>query len=113
MGGCLVEGRQYEFLADFKLLDEMNGGTPVACKRNVPWGDPDYCPLLSIMLMDDNGSAAAPVNLQNADPSTWFASEFNRYHTTFTVTAEMVAAYEVYIMFKGPRPGVTMLFDNV
>jgi len=94
-------------------MDEMNGNATVACNKNAAWGDPDSCPLFAITLVDHNNSPLSTLNYVNTDPSTWIASEFNRYHAIFTVTEEMSTSLEAYILFKGPRAGVATLFDNV
>ena len=112
--GCLVVGRQYEFTAKFKLLDEDNNNEPYHCvKTNTPWGDPLSCPLFSISMIDSNGVPVNAQNYQNEDPSTIVADEFNNYSAIFTVTEEMATAIEARIILKGLRAGVATLFDEV
>ena len=111
--GCLVEGAQYEFTAKFKLLDEANNLAPVPCKTNVAWGDPELCPLLSILAIDENGNAANALNYVNTDPSTVNATSFNKYRAIITVDAALAASKEANFLFKGSRPGLATLLDDI
>jgi len=111
--GCLVLGRQYEFTAKFKLLDENNNMTAYHCRNDVAWGDPQLCPLLSITMVDSSGNPTSPQNLANIDPSTIFADNFNNYKAIFTVDTAMASANEARIMIKGVRPGVATLLDDI
>jgi len=111
--GCLVIGRQYEFLAEFKLLDELNNNNPVDCRTDVAWGDPEHCPLLSINLINQEGDQMEGINFPNNIPLTWNATTFNQYSSIITVTEEMANAKSAHILIKGPRAGILTLFDNV
>ena len=111
--GCLVLGRQYKFTAKFKLLDEDNNNEPYHCRKDVAWGDPLFCPMVAITMIDSNGVPANAQNYHNEDPTTIIAEEFNNYSAIFTVTEEMATAIEAHILIKGPRAGVATLFDDV
>ena len=111
--GCLVLGRQYQFTAKYKLLDENNNNEPYLCTNGVSWGDPLTCPLFSIKMIDSDGNPVNAQNFYNEDHTTIFADEFNQYTTTFTVTDQMATAIEAEILLKGPVAGIAILFDDV
>ena len=111
--GCLILGRQYEFTAKFKLLDEDNNNAPYHCRNDVAWGDPLLCPIFAITMIDSDGNPVDAQNYNNIDPSTITAENFNKYRAIFTVDEAMATATEARILIKGPRPGVATLMDDI
>jgi hypothetical protein len=109
----MVLGNQYEFIAYFKLIDELNGNAPFHCNKNAPWGADDFCPLFAITLVDANGQHGNARNYFNLDPSAWNATGFNRYSALFPVDEELATAQEAWILIKGPRAGIAVLMDNI
>lgn len=108
---CLAEGLKYEFNAKFKLRDET--GEFVACDKNVDWKHEDYCILATfIMTMPgDEGEVRQHFGSEYGGP--WVRSEFNPFKKTLYVTEEMSRAKEILLVFRGPRPGVDIVFDNI
>jgi len=111
--GCLVLGRQYEFTAKFKLLDENNNMAPYHCRNDVAWGDPLLCPIFAITMIDSAGNPVNAQNYLNIDPSTIIAENFNNYRAIFTVDAAMATATEARVLIKGPRAGIATLMDDI
>lgn len=109
--GCLVNGTTYEFSAMLRLLDEYDNNEYVACNRYLAWGDPDFCPLMSITFKD--GTSAFTKNYDNMIPLTFVADDWNSYTARFTVTEEMQAMKTAVLVFKGVRPGLAILYDDV
>lgn len=110
--GCLVVGLSYKFTAKMMLLDENDGNKSIGCTKGSNWKDPDFCPLLSISMQDNNDNVKQ-LNFENDDPTTFEADKWNYYHAIVTVTEEMAASKHAYFMLKGVRAGVAILMDNV
>lgn len=109
--GCMMARVKYQFSAYFKLLDSNQNGAPMVCDKLAPWADPKSCPLFSLVMNLPSGKKV--LNMANANPDSWVANKFNRYEATFEVTDEMMNATSAYMMIKGPRPGVDIIFDQV
>lgn len=107
---CLTRNVEYVIKAKFKLLEN---GTPFMCNKQAPWSDPLSCPVVSLILLLPNGVGQKVVDLDNSVPTEWIPEEFNDYAGIFTADEEMLNATVAHIMIKGPKPGVSILFDEI
>ena len=106
---CLVEGKMYQLTTHFKLYDENMA--PFSCSKAAQWGAEDYCVLLALEYKI--GTTTNVINLHSNVHAPWVADEFNFYHKIFHAEAELAIADQVILQVKGPRPGVSVLMDEV
>jgi len=106
---CLVEGAEYSFKAKVKLEDE--NGKPFFCNKEAEWKSGFHCIILSIKV--SGASETKILNLANENPSLWRETEFNDFYAVFTATKELLAGIDMFFMLRGPRAGVSIIFDEV
>ena len=106
---CIYEGVVYEFEAQLKLLDANNN--PFACDKSAAYGTPLACPILAIEMQ--TGSQHIMVHPENTVSDPWVADGWNAFRTVFVVSNDLANAETAHFKFKGPAPGVSIVFDDV
>lgn len=110
---CLIEGDSWTVQAKFKL---MSGTDPVGCDPKATWGD-NQCPgiTLTASKRDDatSGTLTKVLTLRNMVEKPWDLTDFNDFHSSFTVTGEMVKWDSLVFSTDLTRPNVDVIFDDL
>lgn len=102
--------KKFQLKAKIKLINQH--GFPYACNNNPTTSACDCaCPELSFVY-SSNG-VEQYLSIPNSITAPWIAEEFNEYHAIFEVNEAFVNADESSFFFKGPRAGVSIIFDDV
>ena len=107
---CFKLFKRYEIKAKIKLVDE--NGFPYACNKIPSSSACDTsCPLFKFVHLSNSEEKSLPIPNSITDP--WIAEEFNEYHAIFEVTQTFLDSVAPGFFFKGPRAGVSIIFDDV
>lgn len=109
---CLIEGIIWTVQAKFKL---MSGAEPVGCDITATWGD-NQCPGITLTASKrdaTSGVLTKVLTLRNMVNKPWDPTDFNEFHSSFSVTNEMAKWDTLVLSTDLTRPGVDVIFDDL
>ena len=106
---CFERDQRYKLTSQIELLDRK--GRPFVCDPNQSWGNPFFCPLFSIKLIQTGDKGT--IYLRNQSPYSWHKDGYNLYESVFTVDADMAGAEKAYLMLFGPHKTISIALKNV
>lgn len=109
---CLTIGSKYTINAKFKLVDALDGNKPFLCDEFAPYGTKNTCPYFTLALTIPGEDEPKYQTFKNYDFSDWVPDNFNHFQADIVIDEQIVSASQAKMILHGPRPGVSILFDD-